>query len=132
MKIHLLRKEGCKRGKGLLLYRDRPWARILENPQDRCHLPDGTYRLVWGYMEKHGWHIVMLDGTGKRIRRILPLATGQTLHRNALSPVASFNKAAYFSRLEFLRLMERFMAFSEEDWCLEIETASKIGRRPCG
>jgi hypothetical protein len=132
MKLYLLRKESSKLGKAMLFCRDRPWARILENPRERRHLPDGTYRLQWGYGEKYGWHISLLDGNGRRVRRILPLAGGRKVPEKVLSPVASFKKAAHFSRLEFLQLMERFQTYRAEDWYLEIETTSQIGRRPCG
>lgn len=132
MKLHLLRKQNSRRGKGMLFCKDRPWAKILENPRGRPRVPDGIYLLDWAYTEAQGWHIEIIGKGGERFGRILPLRAGREVPGDVLSPVVSFKRTTYYSRLAFLRLIERLPSQREEDWYLEIETTPHVVKRLCG
>jgi len=125
MKLLLVRKYGKTATKGLLYFKRKFLARILELPRNlpgkKSCLSEGCYRLELAHTEERGWEFQLLDNNRSYLTSIMPLVNGKMLQNNSLAPVSSFSNNAKFSKLTTLKLMERLFELKVEDEEMELE-----------
>ncbi|EKB48702.1 DUF5675 family protein [Cecembia lonarensis] len=128
MKLLLLRRYGKKETRGILYRDNRPLCRTLEPPAAKLAqlpcLPEGEYLLQLAYSESKGWYLV-LHCPGRAIKgRIFPLFQGHHFRNLCISPVTAYRENGRFSKLAFLKLMDKIEAWTAEGEEISIEIRS--------
>ncbi|MFD2201820.1 DUF5675 family protein [Shivajiella indica] len=136
MKLQLIRWYGKKETRALLLKDNKILCKTLEPsltaayPVPVC-IPEGVYTFKLEYGEEIGWYILLIGADQSIKGQMLPLKGGMKTGEYTLSPVTSYRESGRFSKLAFLKLMDRLSEWISqgEEISLEISSAKTSMRK---
>ncbi|TVP50559.1 MAG: hypothetical protein EA341_07285 [Mongoliibacter sp.] len=136
MKLHLCRRYGQNFTSGILYWGRSPICRTMEPslthsfPSPPC-ISEGSYKVDLAYFEEVGWFLELTSLNPEGIKGfILPLINGRECRDYSISPVVSFQASGRFSKLTFLKLMDKVSDCLAEGEEITLEITSIPKRKP--